>query len=425
MTAALDGGPPTLHAFTAASRSWGGHKAPPPTPPAPDATSEEIFRHHLTLELLKYGAQPNDALLNRLVQQHMPAGLREQGAPQQAATPSVAPAELHASGAAHAPADVPPREAESPVALDARMDVTASTLFNLDFEDDEPVPSGSTDALFAPPAYADDMAGMATENFMLAQPRPFVQDKSGGGGSMLSIDPLCLAQQAAVADNGSLAGDGCASLPAVKEELSEDAAALGERSDDETPDDGNAFTAFTPMRLDGARAPRRGDLRSSSPSETDYLRPSPSETDNLRPSMEEYNKLSSKEKRQLRNKISARNFRNRRKEYIHVLEDKVKERDVVIESLRDQLSSLRLQNGQLREQARHTQPRAPATVDVTKLLDALQRSASHGADGAEMQAPLLPNTRKDLAAAASRPSSPSAAFWGGAPPMAANATLVA
>jgi hypothetical protein len=35
--------------------------------------------------------------------------------------------------------------------------------------------------------------------------------------------------------------------------------------------------------------------------------------DNWRPSPEEYKKMSSKEKRQLRNKISARNFRNRRK----------------------------------------------------------------------------------------------------------------
>jgi hypothetical protein len=35
--------------------------------------------------------------------------------------------------------------------------------------------------------------------------------------------------------------------------------------------------------------------------------------DDWRPTPEEYQKLSSREKRQLRNKISARNFRNRRK----------------------------------------------------------------------------------------------------------------
>ena len=35
--------------------------------------------------------------------------------------------------------------------------------------------------------------------------------------------------------------------------------------------------------------------------------------DDWRPTPEEYQKMSSKEKRQLRNKISARNFRNRRK----------------------------------------------------------------------------------------------------------------
>ena len=37
------------------------------------------------------------------------------------------------------------------------------------------------------------------------------------------------------------------------------------------------------------------------------------EADDWRPSPEEYKKMSSKEKRQLRNKISARNFRVRRK----------------------------------------------------------------------------------------------------------------
>jgi len=41
--------------------------------------------------------------------------------------------------------------------------------------------------------------------------------------------------------------------------------------------------------------------------------PQDSAADDWRPSPEEYQKLSSREKRQLRNKISARNFRNRRK----------------------------------------------------------------------------------------------------------------
>lgn len=39
----------------------------------------------------------------------------------------------------------------------------------------------------------------------------------------------------------------------------------------------------------------------------------PNDTEDWRPTPEEYKKLSSKEKRQLRNKISARNFRVRRK----------------------------------------------------------------------------------------------------------------
>ena len=53
---------------------------------------------------------------------------------------------------------------------------------------------------------------------------------------------------------------------------------------------------------------------------------------NLSP--QEYNKLSSKEKRQLRNKISARAFRLRRKDYIEQLECQLQDRDEVINNLK-------------------------------------------------------------------------------------------
>ncbi|KAG0007026.1 hypothetical protein BGZ65_012084 [Modicella reniformis] len=47
--------------------------------------------------------------------------------------------------------------------------------------------------------------------------------------------------------------------------------------------------------------------------------------DPFKPSANELKKMTSKERRQLRNKLSARNFRVRRKEYISTLENQVKE----------------------------------------------------------------------------------------------------
>jgi hypothetical protein len=70
--------------------------------------------------------------------------------------------------------------------------------------------------------------------------------------------------------------------------------------------------------------------------------------DSWRPSAEEYKKLSSKEKRQLRNKLSARAFRNRRKDYIGTLEGHIKERDVVIDEMRSELQTSKSENQDLR-----------------------------------------------------------------------------
>ncbi|GAA5845049.1 hypothetical protein JCM11251_007456 [Rhodosporidiobolus azoricus] len=67
-----------------------------------------------------------------------------------------------------------------------------------------------------------------------------------------------------------------------------------------------------------------------------------------KPDPEEYAKLSSKEKRQLRNKLSARNFRHRRKEYITTLEDEISTRDTLISTLRDEVGVMRAENTGLR-----------------------------------------------------------------------------
>ncbi|WVW78453.1 hypothetical protein I302_100407 [Kwoniella bestiolae CBS 10118] len=69
-----------------------------------------------------------------------------------------------------------------------------------------------------------------------------------------------------------------------------------------------------------------------------------------RPSPEEYKKLSSKEKRQLRNKLSARAFRTRRKDYIGTLESHIQDRDVVIDEMRAELVNSRTENQDLRRE---------------------------------------------------------------------------
>jgi hypothetical protein len=60
------------------------------------------------------------------------------------------------------------------------------------------------------------------------------------------------------------------------------------------------------LGADGKRLPASTELKGS-------VRTGDGGDDDWRPTMEEYQKMSSKEKRQLRNKISARNFRVRRK----------------------------------------------------------------------------------------------------------------
>jgi len=85
-----------------------------------------------------------------------------------------------------------------------------------------------------------------------------------------------------------------------------------------------------------------------------------------RPPPEVFQKMSSKEKRQLRNKISARNFRVRRKggrhlffcyqllnstpEYISTLEGDIAERDKLLDAIRSELGSTQSENYALRQE---------------------------------------------------------------------------
>ncbi|KAE9387136.1 hypothetical protein BT96DRAFT_1025968 [Gymnopus androsaceus JB14] len=69
-----------------------------------------------------------------------------------------------------------------------------------------------------------------------------------------------------------------------------------------------------------------------------------------RPPPEVFAKMTSKEKRQLRNKISARNFRVRRKEYISTLEMDIAERDRLLQAIRSELGSTQSENLALRQE---------------------------------------------------------------------------
>ncbi|SGY14326.1 BQ5605_C010g06142 [Microbotryum silenes-dioicae] len=78
------------------------------------------------------------------------------------------------------------------------------------------------------------------------------------------------------------------------------------------------------------------------------LPPVPEWTD--KPDPDTYKKLSSKEKRQLRNKISARNFRHRRKEQLTTLEDEISSRDNIISQLQEEVGTMRTENSTLRSE---------------------------------------------------------------------------
>jgi hypothetical protein len=136
-----------------------------------------------------------------------------------------------------------------------------------------------------------------------------------------------------------------------------------------------------------------------------------------RPSPEVFAKMTSKEKRQLRNKISARNFRIRRKEYISTLEGDIAERDRLLDHFRTQLGSRESENVALRQEISALKKALlegrggtvnlppPAPLPEQSAAEALAASASSHASSSLLTA----NTQKDL------PTSPRVgnSFWGG------------
>ncbi|EFP89041.1 uncharacterized protein PGTG_14882 [Puccinia graminis f. sp. tritici CRL 75-36-700-3] len=147
-----------------------------------------------------------------------------------------------------------------------------------------------------------------------------------------------------------------------------------------------------------------------------------------KPSAEEYKMLSSKEKRQLRNKISARNFRHRRKQHISALEQQVAQRDQTIEALYNDLGAAQNENKELKSQVEllkqkwsdlmkkieemslgSISPAAPTSITTTTNTSAAAQStsalpASPRLRSAKANAMIpLPNLHKDLGSHTRKP----------------------
>ncbi|KAJ7756458.1 hypothetical protein DFH07DRAFT_742600 [Mycena maculata] len=177
----------------------------------------------------------------------------------------------------------------------------------------------------------------------------------------------------------------------------------------------NASTAFMPSTMFKPRSTQDEEHDDEDDLPADW-----------RPPPEVYQKMSSKEKRQLRNKISARNFRVRRKEYISTLEDNIAERDRLLSAIRAELGSTQSENVALRQEiaalkktlvegrgpAPVLPPPAPLSPSLAGLasptLSAVGSTSAASGSGSGRASPLpRVNTAKDVSATSAR-------FWGGA-----------
>ncbi|KAG0293127.1 hypothetical protein BGZ98_002309 [Dissophora globulifera] len=99
-------------------------------------------------------------------------------------------------------------------------------------------------------------------------------------------------------------------------------------------------------------------------------------TDDI-PSSTDLKKMTSKERRQLRNKISARNFRVRRKEYIGQLEGQVEQHKTEARHLREAVTVVHEENKKLKEELEETRRQlAQSTISNASSTIAPQQSIS-------------------------------------------------
>lgn len=150
--------------------------------------------------------------------------------------------------------------------------------------------------------------GAAPYDFMSAFPPAGISSPEGGfsssspsnGDSPVTIDPQMMDTPSSLAKSHSEFGD-------------------EEGDDDDDCDEDADELLIAPVKVGGKGKDRKGTVQSGGivkktlDKKENMLSTTSTDPDDWRPTPEEYKKMSSKEKRQLRNKISARNFRVRRK----------------------------------------------------------------------------------------------------------------
>ncbi|TFY81298.1 hypothetical protein EWM64_g2716 [Hericium alpestre] len=203
---------------------------------------------------------------------------------------------------------------------------------------------------------------------------------------------------------------------------------IDEHEEDEAgheDDDESSRVSIPPVKVGGKGKGRRGTVQSGGVQKKTASVVSAvvrnrdfddDKEDDWRPSPEEYKKMSSKEKRQLRNKISARNFRVRRKEYITTLEGDIAERDRLIDAIRNELGSTKNENAALRNEISTLKKAllAGAGRSESPMLPPPGPIPAPARPASTTPALVTPNTHKDL------PMSPrigsGKGFWGGSAP---------
>ncbi|PWN45081.1 hypothetical protein IE81DRAFT_228348 [Ceraceosorus guamensis] len=347
----------------------------PPQPPPPGSSPEVLFRYYLAAELRRIGSSADDKIIDKYVAQHY------------ASLSKSKPQQPHSSVRQQAPP-----AAASPAHAVAQPNA---------FKEQGSMGMPETSALRVSPVATrrpDDAIGIDPHMVELHQP----SERLTASTSQVTDDHVELGNSFAGADASRLPLRGSPRLQRSADDMSEDSE--GEEQDDVAPladDDGVDSKALLQRQLAqiasgktarSSRAGSAGTVSSSSglggeaydggaQSFSGHGRSVISAAAMLRPSPEEYQKLSSKEKRQLRNKISARNFRTRRKEHITTLEEQLDNRDAIIDSLRSQVSSLTLANQQLTDEVKVLKTKQISQTDVQRILDVLQRSASTSGTG--------------------------------------------
>ncbi|KAK0534230.1 hypothetical protein OC842_002702 [Tilletia horrida] len=379
-------------------------------PPPPGSSPEVLFRYYLASELRRMGSPFDDSVIDKYVKQHTKTldAARKAGSTSPAARPSPA------AGAEGPSADGSVTSA--PVSSDA-VSVSAASLLsglapplaiNIAPSPFKLTASGmaahttsasiDTAAIFSPAAVGVSLPQASINPHLVQLAPPGVGTTATSKPSATSAAPAAFSIKAeprtpqvamsdlmeeSDGDEGMKEEDDDEDLDDDDDEHDEDTSTSRARSTSATTSpstsmQSNSKSFFSSKKAAAAAAAATLGHFNSSASSPGSAPGVPASlaaiSEDLRPSAEEYRKLSSKEKRQLRNKISARNFRTRRKEYIGQLEDQIADRDQIIEGLRQQVAQLTATNRELDEEVKTLRERTLSQTDVTRIFDALQKS---------------------------------------------------